>query len=136
MDDLNTVTDETADQAGTDQSVADGSDSSTTETGFLSDADLMAKIRATPELNQVFTKMQGAYTRKTQGIASVRNAAQIVDRFNTDPEFARQTILSRAQQLGLTIQQPGQQPGPNGASKSMPPDLVELTETRPAGLVR
>ncbi len=130
MDDLNTVADETTDQSAFDQTASEGSESTTTENQdtFVSDAELMAKIRATPELNQIFTKLQGAYTRKTQGIAQVRNAAQIVDRFNTDPEFARQTILSRAQQLGLTLHQPGQAPVALGASKTMPPDLVEAVK--------
>jgi hypothetical protein len=90
----------------------------------------MERIRANPELDQVFRKMQGAYTRKTQSIAKVRDAAQIVERFNSDPDFARQTILQRAQQLGLNVQQPGQQAGlPNGQAKSMPSELVEAVKS-------
>ena len=131
MDDLNTVTDETTDQSAFDQTASNGSEPTTTENQetFVSDADLVAKIRANPELNQLYTKLQGAYTRKTQGLASVRNAAQIVERFNSDPEFARQTILSRAQQLGLTLQSPGQGSATTGASKNMPPDLVEAVKS-------
>lgn len=126
-DELNTDASGMSDQTAQDQSVSGSHDAATTEQseGFLSDEDLMTKIRATPELNQVFTKMQGAYTRKTQSLAKVRDAAQIVERFNSDPDFARQTILQRAQQLGLNLASPGQQPGMQGAAKTMPPELVE-----------
>lgn len=132
MDELNTGEDGATDQT-LDESVAGQADASTTEgsaEAFVSDEQVMERIRANPELNQVFTKMQGAYTRKTQGLAKVRDAASIVERFNSDPDFARQTIMSRAQQLGLNIAQPGQQPGmPNGSSKSMPPELVEAVKS-------
>jgi hypothetical protein len=131
MDDLNTVDDGTTDQTGTDQSVTGQTDQATTEQGsdgFLSDEALMAKIRSTPELEQVFKKMQGAYTRKTQNLASMRESSELVNRFNSDPDFARQTILQRAGQLGLNLQQPGQQSGLQGASKTMPPDLVEAVK--------
>lgn len=127
-DELNT---DAGDDAGQPEAVPGDIVLAPTEQGseFLSDEDLMAKIRATPELNQVFTKMQGAYTRKSQSLAKVRDAASIVERFNSDPEFARQTILQRAGQLGLTLQQPGPTPGtPNGHAKSMPPELVEAVK--------
>lgn len=130
MDDLNTGDEGTTDQTS-ETSVADGAASSTTEPEtFLSDETLMERIRATPELDQVFRKMQGAYTRKSQSLAKVRDAATIVERFNSDPEFARQTIFSRAQQLGLQVQHPGQSAGLQaGASKAMPPELVEAVKS-------
>ena len=132
MDDLNTVADGTTDQTISDSSVADTTDQTTTEQStdvFLSDEALMAKIRATPELDQVFRKMQGAYTRKTQNLASMRESAEIVNRFNSDPDFARQTILQRASQLGLNLQQPGTQPGlSNGQVKNMPQELVDAVK--------
>lgn len=130
MDELNTDAGDDAGQTG-EQSATGDVVLAPTEAGseFLSDEALMAKIRSTPELNQVFTKMQGAYTRKTQNIAELRNQAAIVNRFNSDPEFARQTIQQRAQQLGLNLASPSQQAGPmNGASKTMPPDLVEAVK--------
>lgn len=97
---------------------------------FLTDGELMDKIRSTPELDHMFRKMQSAYSKRSQDIAKVRDAAQIVERFNSDPEFARQTILSRAQQLGLHVGTPGQTPGfqHGAASKSMPPELVEAVK--------
>ena len=134
MDELNTGEDGATDQT-LDESVATQADASTTEGSgdvFLSDEQLMERIRANPELDQVFKKMQGAYTRKSQSLAKVRDAASIVERFNSDPDFARQTIMQRAQQLGLNIAQPNQQSQfgmPNGSSKSMPPELVETVKS-------
>jgi len=95
------------------------------EDTFLTDQQIMEKVRANPELLHVFTKMQGAYTRKTQGIAKVRDAASIVERFNSDPDFARQTILQRAAQLGLNVG--GQQAAtPQAQSNAqVPAELVE-----------
>ena len=132
MDTISTVEDGAAEQSATDQTVTDQTGSTTTEgseQSFVSDADLVAKIKANPELSQIYGKMQGAYTRKTQTLAQAREAAQLVERFNSDPEFARQTILSRAGQLGLNLAQPGQQPShAQNAAKTMPPDLVEAVK--------
>lgn len=95
------------------------------EDTFLTDQQIMEKIRANPELNHVFTKMQGSFTRRMQQAAKVRDSAAIVERFNSDPDFARQTILQRASQLGMQVggQQTGQTQPPQGAS--VPPELVE-----------
>lgn len=83
-----------------------------------------------PELQGQWKNMQAAYTKKMQKLAGAREAASIVDRFNTDPDFARQTILQRAQQLGIPLGHPGQQPGiPGGQSTSrVPPELVEAVK--------
>ena len=125
---LSTVEAGSADQASTQDSTgADGQQIQQTDQ-FLDDETIMDKIRATPELDHVFRKMQGAYTRKTQGIAKVRDAAQIVERFNTDPEFARQTILQRAGQLGLSLGQPAQAGAPQQTAQSLPPQLVEAVK--------
>ena len=121
----------TIDQSSTpDSTVADGQAAQATEQTFLDDEALMDKIRTTPELDHVFKKMQGAYTRRTQGLAKFREAASIVERFNTDPEFARQTIQQRAGQLGLHIGNPTQQTvgTPNGSS-TLPPELIEAVKT-------
>jgi hypothetical protein len=131
-DDLNTGDDGSTDQTS-DTSVAGEAEASATETSaetFVNEKELMDKIRATPELDHVFKKMQSGYTRKMQGLGQARNAAQIVERFNSDPEFARQTIMQRAQQLGLNVAQPGQQTGMQNGSgtKSMPPELVEAVK--------
>lgn len=82
-----------------------------------------------PELQGQWKRMQGAYTKRMQSIKEIRDAAEVVRRFNTDPEFAKSAIQQRAAQLGLQIGQPqAAQPGtPNQAGK--PPDeLVEAVK--------
>jgi hypothetical protein len=75
-----------------------------------------------PELQDQWKRMQGAYTKKMQKLAGAREAASIVERFNSDPEFARQTIQQRAAQLGLQLGQPSQQ-GMNGQGhEEKPPE--------------
>lgn len=129
MEDISNVDGGVTEQTGTDQSVADISVQTATDQSFVSDEDLINEVRANPSLNQIYQKLQGAYTKKTQGIAELRNQAAIVQRFNSDPEFARQTVMQRAQQLGLNIGQTGQTPAmSNGSSKTMPPDLVEAVK--------
>lgn len=84
-----------------------------------------------PELQAHFKRMQGAYTKKMQQVASVREAARLVSRFNSDPDFARQTIMERAQQLGLNIGQTGQPqaPGlPMQQGNAMPQGLVDAVK--------
>src|SRR3990167_10755454 len=85
----------------------------------------MDKGRQSAELDHVFKKMQSAYTKRSQQVAKVRDAAAIVERFNSDPDFARQTILQRAAQLGLHVG--GQQAATPQAQSSaqVPSELVE-----------
>ena len=55
-------------------------------------------------------------------LAQWRSQAQVVQRFNADPAFARQVILERAQQLGLQLVPPREEPArPQGP----PADYVE-----------
>lgn len=130
MEEFSNVDGGATEQTGTDQSVADSSAQTATDESFVSDEDLINKVRADPALNQIYQKLQGAYTRKTQGIAELRNQAAIVQRFNADPEFARHTIQQRAQQLGFSLGQSGPQNGTSaGGSKTVPPELIEAYKT-------
>ncbi len=55
-------------------------------------------------------------------LAQLRSQAQIVQRFNSDPAFARQILLERAQQLGLQLMPPRDEPArPQGP----PADYIE-----------
>ena len=82
-----------------------------------------------PELQTQWKRMQGAYTKRMQQFSHARDAQSIVQRFNSDPDFARQTIMQRAQQLGMNIAQPGAQPGtPNGSTRNMPLELVDTVK--------
>ncbi len=55
------------------------------------------------ELKPHWKKMQGTFTKKMQGIKSIREKSDMVDKFNTDPEYARQIIQQRAAAIGLTL---------------------------------
>lgn len=68
-------------------------------------------------------------------LAQMRLESQTLQRFNQDPEFARQVLETRARQLGLTIQAPQQTPPtPRDAPEqyvatvrdSLPPELQFL----------
>lgn len=74
-----------------------------------------------------FKRMQAAFTKQMQKYRIAKDAEQIVQRFNTDADFARQTILQRAAQLGMTLGNPGAPSGPP-VSSTMPPQLVEAVK--------
>ena len=131
-DELSTVDASATDPASTqDSPVVEGQAVQQTDQSFLSDEAIMDKIRATPELDHTFKQMQASFTKRMQGIAKYREAASTVDRFNSDPEFARQIIQQRAGQLGIQLGQSGQsQPGlQNGTAQNVPPQLVEAVKS-------
>ena len=84
------------------------------------------------EIQPIWKKMQGAYTKRMQEIAPIREKAAIVERFYNDREFAFQTVAQWAAQNGYSIapvgaaqqqfQQPAAQPQRQG---DVPRELVE-----------
>ena len=56
-----------------------------------------------PELQPIFKKMQGAYTKRMQAISEIREKASVVDRFYSDPQFAQQTLAQWAYQNGYQL---------------------------------
>jgi len=56
-----------------------------------------------PELQGQWKRMQAAYTRRMTDIRGAEQAAQTVQRFYADPDFARQVLQERAAQLGLSL---------------------------------
>ncbi len=103
---------------------ADEGDSQKQDDTFIDDAALLKEVRADEKLNRFFSKMQGAFTKKTQQIAEVRNAADVVRRFDSDPEFAKETISKKAAQLGLQVGPANAAPAATPHAKA-PPELVE-----------
>ncbi len=91
---------------------------------FISPADLPTEVQ--PH----FKRMQAAYTRKMQALAADRDKVELVTRFRTDPEFARQLIAAEAQRMGLALQAPPatEQPATNGSTGGPPPALVARIE--------
>ena len=73
-----------------------------------------------PELQPVWKKMQGSFTKKMQALSSERaQASQITEyarRLQSDAEFARAEILKAAPGLGLRITSAGGDGAPGGTS--------------------
>ena len=62
--------------------------------------DVKAQLKAT------WKRMHGGYTKALQRSKGAQEAAELVNRFNTDADFAQQVLQTRAQQLGLTLGKP------------------------------
>lgn len=62
-----------------------------------------------PEIQPIFKKMQGAYTKKMQEAAEWRRQAEIVERFNNDRDFGFQTVAQWAARNGYAIAPVGAQ---------------------------
>lgn len=102
----------------------------TPDESFVSEKDIMDKIRANPDLDHVFKKMQGTYTKKMQGISAMKDKAEAVERFWSDPDYARQVIHQRNSQLGLSqTQAPPSAAGGDGSPVARAPsELVEAVK--------
>jgi hypothetical protein len=79
---------------------------------FIDPRDLPAEIQ--PH----FKRMQAAFTKKMQKLSSDLDKVGLVDKFRSDPEFARQLITQESQRLGLSIAaaSSGQQQAPRGGA--------------------
>ena len=77
------------------------------EDTFLANANL-DPTKLPPEIQPIFKRMQGAYTKRMQEIARVRDQAGIVERFYNDRDFAFQTVAQWAAQNGYQIAPVGQ----------------------------
>jgi len=60
------------------------------------------------ELKPHWKRMHGQYTKFAQERKALREAQSMVERFNSDPAFALQTIQQRAAMMGYQLLQPGQ----------------------------
>jgi len=79
-----------------------------------------------PALQPIFKRMQAAYTKRMQSVASIQEKAAVVDRFYNDPQFAQQTLAQWAQQNGYQLTQAnGQAPQQRGQAGDVPAYLVE-----------
>jgi hypothetical protein len=65
-----------------------------------------------PELQAHFKRMQGAFTRRMQQSRDAERKAAVVDRFYSDPAYARAVIAQIAPQLGLSFSSTGTPPSP------------------------
>ena len=108
-------------------SQGDGGATQQDQDTFVSEADVMAKIRGNAELDHVFKRMQGSYTKAMQKAAADKEAAQAAQRFNTDPAFAEQIMRQRAAQMGLQVVSQGTQPVT--PHETAPADWVESAKS-------
>ena len=87
----------------TDTTTQDANNATTqAEDTFLSASDLDPR-KLPPELQPIFKRMQGVYTKKSQELASIREKAEVVDRFYGDRDFAQQTLVQWAAQNGFQL---------------------------------
>lgn len=138
-----TLTDGTADDGGDDDPGSDGTQDTAEPTGtgattgdaapagteesFIDLKDLP------PELKPHWKRMHGAYTKKMQTFKATSDKAALVDRFNTDPSFALQTLQQVATQHGYQLVKPGQTLAPVQATPSpggTPQAIVEAVQAK------
>lgn len=102
----------TADQGGLDQdnegAISQEAAQQVGQDTFLTGASL-DPTKLPPEIQPIFKKMQGAYTKKMQEAARWREQAGVVDRFYNDRDFAFQTLAQWAAQNGYSISPVGAQ---------------------------
>jgi hypothetical protein len=103
-----------------------GTPTSQEETFVTGDENLDPR-KLDPALQPIFKRMQAAYTKRMQSVASIQEKAQIVDRFYNDAEFARQTLAQWAQQNGYQLTQANGQAQPQQRAQAgdVPAYLVE-----------
>ncbi len=77
-----------------------------------------------PEIQPIFKKMQGAYTKKMQEAAEWRRQAEIVERFNNDRDFGFQTVAQWAARNGFSL-------APVGAGQGQQPQAQQQAFQRP-----
>lgn len=101
------------------------------EDSFLDDAEIMQQVRQDERLNRIFNKMNSAYTKRSQALKSVQQAADLVSKFDTDDDFAKQVIRQRASQLGMKLDGAPKAEQPTGsASEQAPRELVERIKAK------
>lgn len=102
------------------------------DNSFLNGSDLDPR-KLPPEIQPIFKRMQAVYTKKFQEYGSLKEKADVVDRFYGDQNFARQTLVGWAAQngyqivpLGANAQAPqGAQQPTQGGGAQPPGQLVE-----------
>lgn len=112
-----TVPEETAADG---QGATEGHESQPTEETFFDPASLP------DELKTQWKRMQGTFSRRMNEIKGMKDAADLVQRFNNDPDFAAQVIQQRAAQLGLNLGRQTTAPTSTPPTQQEPPtEFVE-----------
>ena len=114
-------------QAADSVEAADAADESATPSGEATEGQQEDRFfdpnTLAPELQSQWKKMQGAYTKRMQAIAGLKDQADEYDRLNTDPTTARKFIRERARELGLTVAEPT--PTITSSTEGIPAEFIE-----------
>jgi len=88
-----------------------------------------------PELKAHWSRMHQAYTKTREELKRGRQALEVINRFQADPQFAEQALQQRAMQLGYQLVRPGQNgqqnggyAGQNGNGGQVPHEYVQIAE--------
>jgi hypothetical protein len=106
-------------ELGADDTTPSGEATEVQEERFIDPRDLPA------ELQPHWKKMQGAYTKKMQAAAALREQAEQFDALNTDPSTARKFIRERARELGMTVAEANEAQQPTQGVEGIPAEFVE-----------
>ena len=113
--------DQTSDEGGFGQDAQEATIPQTQQAqaqdSFLAGATL-DPTKLPPEIQPIFKKMQGAYTKKMQEAARWREQAEIVERFNNDRDFGFQTVAQWAARNGFSL-------APVGAGQGQQPQAQQ-----------
>jgi len=84
------------------------------------------------EIKPHWSRMHRAYTKKLEEIKGIRDKADTVDRFYSDPKFASATVEEWARQNGYSLTKGQTQQVVNQMHQTMgaPPQLVEAIKSR------
>lgn len=86
-----------------DTSAQSAADATQGEATFLTGEENLDPRKLPPELQPIFKKMQGVYTKRMQSLAEIRDKAEAVDKFYNDRAFAEQTLNNWAAQNGFRV---------------------------------
>src|SRR3990167_10125622 len=103
-----------ADEGGFDQNAQAATIPQTAQTQAQAEQQFLAgstldPTKLPPEIQPIFKKMQGAYTRKMQEAARWREHSEMVERFQNDRDYGFQTVAQWAAQNGYSLAPVGQQ---------------------------
>ena len=129
---VETAADLATDTSDTTQADATQGDAKGDEDTFLKGSDLDPR-KLPPELQPIFKRMQGVYTKKFQDFSTLRQKADVVDKFYADQNFARETLIGWAAQNGYQLTPINGANASQGVTKALadpgaqgvPPQLVE-----------
>lgn len=94
------------------------------------DSENLDPTKLDPALQPIFKRMQGAYTKRMQAIAEIRDKAGVVDRFYNDRDFANQTLQAWAAQNGYQVVPKGQDQAQQQGASQTPKELVEAFKAK------